>query len=64
MPPFLNEIEDDLLARRARADRKNWLGKGEGIDLTLQILRTKRIETQRLTRIALVDIDLPSFKNR
>ena len=42
MLPRLNEIEDDLLARRARAERENWLGEVEGIDLTLTFLRQKR----------------------
>ncbi|MHB8295898.1 MAG: hypothetical protein ACYDH5_15015 [Acidimicrobiales bacterium] len=59
MLPRLDEIEDDLLARRARAEREGWLGEVEGIDLTLQFLRQKREETQRLDRIAPVDLRLP-----
>jgi hypothetical protein len=59
MLPRLNEIEDDLLARRARAERENWLGEVEGIDLTLTFLRQKREETKRLARIAPVDLGIP-----
>ena len=48
MIPRLDEIEGDLLARRARAEHEAWLGEVEGIDLTLTFLRQKREETQRL----------------
>lgn len=37
--PRLEEIEDDLLARRARAQQEAWLGEVEGIDLTVTCLR-------------------------
>jgi hypothetical protein len=60
MLPRLDEIEDDLLARRIRADRENWLGEVEGIDLTY--LRQKREETQRLARIAPVELGIPSLR--
>ena len=59
MLPRLDEIEDDLMARRARADQEAWLGEVEGIDLTLTFLRKKREETKRLTRIAPVDLGTP-----
>jgi hypothetical protein len=55
----LDEIEDDLLARRARAEHEAWLGEVEGIDLALTFLRQKREETKRLTRVALVDLGIP-----
>ncbi|WP_280332248.1 tyrosine-type recombinase/integrase [Nocardia wallacei] len=48
----LTEIEDDLIARRERAEREAWLGEIEGIDLTLSFLRQKRSETERLARLA------------
>jgi hypothetical protein len=35
----LDEIEDDLLIRRRRAEHEGWLGEVEGIDLTLAFLR-------------------------
>lgn len=60
MLPRLDEIEADLLARRARAEREAWLGEVEGIDLTLTYLRQKREETKRLTRIAPVELGIPS----
>ena len=42
MLPRLDEIEDDLQARRSRADHEGWLGEVEGLDLTLTFLRQKR----------------------
>jgi site-specific recombinase XerD len=60
MLPRLDEIEDDLLARRARAEAEAWLGEIEGIDLTLSFLRKKREETRRLTRIAPIELGMPS----
>jgi hypothetical protein len=62
MLPRLNEIEYGLLARRARAQRENWLGEVEGIDLTLTFLRQKREETKRLAHIAPVELGLPSAR--
>ena len=59
MLPRLDEIESDLLARRARAEHEGWLGEVEGIDLTLTFLRQKREETQRLARIAPVGTGTP-----
>jgi hypothetical protein len=59
MIPRLDEIEVDLLARQTRAEHEGWLGEVEGIDLTLTFLRQKREETQRLARIAPVDLGLP-----
>ena len=60
MLPRLDEIEDDLLARRARAQHEAWLGEVEGIDLTLTYLRQKRKETRRLARITPVDLGIPN----
>lgn len=57
--PRLDELEDDLLARRARAEPEAWLGEVEGIDLTRTWLRLKREETKRLARIAPVDLGIP-----
>jgi hypothetical protein len=39
MLPRLDEIEEDLLARRVRAEHEAWQGEVEGIDLTLTFLR-------------------------
>ncbi|MCA1694215.1 MAG: site-specific integrase [Actinobacteria bacterium] len=58
----LDEIEKDLLTRRTRAEHENWLGEVEGIDLTLQFLRVKRAETKRLTRIAPIELGIPSLR--
>ena len=48
----MDEIEADLLQRRARAEAERWLGEIEGIDLTLAFLRDKRREAHRLSRTA------------
>ena len=64
MLPRLDEIEVDLLARRARAEAEGWLGEIEGIDLTLSFLRQKRDQTRRLARVAPVDLGLPGIALR
>jgi hypothetical protein len=62
MLPRLDEIEDDLQARRSRASREGWLGEVEGIDLTLTFLRQKRGQAKQLTRIAPVDLGIPGAR--
>jgi hypothetical protein len=62
MLPRLDEIEDDLLARRNRAGHEGWLGEVAGLDLTLTFLRQKREQTQRLTRIAPIDLGIPGLR--
>jgi hypothetical protein len=47
----MDEIEADLLQRRARAEAERWLGEIEGIDLTLTFLHDKRREAQRVARV-------------
>jgi integrase len=59
MLPRLDEIEVDLLTRRARAEHEAWLGEVEGIDLTLTFLRQKREATKRLVRVAPVELGMP-----
>ena len=51
MLPRLEEIETDLLQRRARAEAERWLGEIEGIDLTLTFLRSKRQQVRRLVAV-------------
>ncbi|OKA05219.1 recombinase [Amycolatopsis regifaucium] len=53
-------MEEDLLARRARAEHEAWLGEVEGIDLT----RQKREEAKRLARIAPVELGIPVIAGR
>ncbi|NBE83390.1 tyrosine-type recombinase/integrase [Micromonospora rubida] len=55
----LDELEHDLLARRQHAQRENWLGEIEGIDLTLTYLRAKREEAERLTRRPIIQLSPP-----
>ncbi|MEU8251063.1 site-specific integrase [Nonomuraea sp. NPDC048916] len=57
----LDEIELDLLARRARAEAEGWLGEIEGIDLTLTFLRQKRDQTRRLARVAPIHLGMPGM---
>ena len=56
----LEEIELDLLERRARAESERWLGEIEAIDLTLTFLRDKRAKTQRFAGHELISLELPS----
>ncbi|MGY3676866.1 hypothetical protein [Streptomyces sp. TE33382] len=56
----LEEIETDLIARRARAEAEGWLGEIEGIDLTLRLLRQKQVEARRLASTPrTVDLGIP-----
>jgi hypothetical protein len=56
----LDELETDLLDRRARARAENWTGEIEGIDMTLTFLRAKRDDTQLWLRRPAVDLGIPS----
>ncbi len=38
----LDELETDLLGRRAGAQRRGWLGETDGVDVTLEHLRRQR----------------------
>jgi hypothetical protein len=58
MTPRLDEIEQDLLARRARAQHEAWLGEVGGIELTLNFPLQKRNETKRLALITPVEIGM------
>jgi hypothetical protein len=60
MLPRLEEIEADLLARRARAEAEGWLGEIEGIDLTLAFLHDKRAQTERTQARSTVLLGLPA----
>jgi len=62
MLPRLDEIEDDLMTRRNRAEHEGWLGEIEGIDLTLTFLRQKRDQTRRLIRVAPIDLGMPDMR--
>lgn len=60
MLPRLDELEEDLLARRQRAIAEGWGGEIEGIDLTLTFLRGKRAQAGRFERIGPVPLGLPA----
>jgi integrase len=55
----LDEIETDLLARRARAEAEGWLGELEGIELTLTFLNGKRTEAQRALKQGPIELGMP-----
>lgn len=59
MLPRLDEIEEDLLARRKRAVTEDWQGEIEGIELTLNFLRSKREQTSHFQRVGPVDLGIP-----
>ncbi|MCZ9329402.1 tyrosine-type recombinase/integrase [Nocardia farcinica] len=60
MIPRLDELEDDLLQRRQRAEAEGWAGEIEGIDLTLTFLRAKRDDSQRRMTRPTVTLGLPA----
>lgn len=60
----LCELEDDLLARRSRAEAEGWAGEMEGIDLTLTFLRGKRDETQRRAQRPPVGLGIPTPRRK
>ncbi|MER5521573.1 hypothetical protein [Streptomyces sp. NPDC002763] len=55
----LDDLETDLINRRARAETEGWRGETEGIDLTLALLRTKRDETRRRLHRPIVTLGIP-----
>ncbi|WP_327349401.1 recombinase [Streptomyces sp. NBC_01321] len=58
--PRLAEIERYLVLRRKRTEEEQWLGKIEGIDLTLTFVRTKQADAARLTCRAMVALGIPT----
>jgi hypothetical protein len=60
MLPRLQELETDILARRARAEAEGWLGEIEGIDLTLAFLRDKRAQAERTSARGTVALGMPA----
>ncbi|MCC9312065.1 site-specific integrase [Kitasatospora sp. RB6PN24] len=59
MLPRLDELEEDLLARRERAVGEGRRGEIDGLDLTLTFLRSKREQAQRFQRTGPVPLGLP-----
>jgi hypothetical protein len=58
----LSDLEADLTARRARAQAEGWAGEIEGLDLTLQLLRAKRDDTQHRTQRRPIDLGIPKHR--
>ncbi|MFJ3819594.1 recombinase [Streptomyces nodosus] len=61
MLPRLDELEEDLLARRQCAVAEDWRGEIQGLDLTLTFLRSKREQARRLQRIRPVSLGMPDL---
>ncbi|RKT09865.1 phage integrase family protein [Streptomyces sp. 1114.5] len=64
MIPRLDELEQDLLARRDRATAEGWQGEIEGLDLTLTFLRSKREQARRFQRQGPVSLGLPMIPHQ
>ena len=64
MVPRLDEIEADLNARRDRAESEGWRGEIEGIEVTLNHLRSKRDRAQRIGPIAPVTLPMPVVRGQ
>lgn len=65
MLPRLDEIEQDLVDRRARAVAEGWRGEIDGIDLTLTFLRGKLAQAQRTAaagRPGPTDLGIPAVR--
>ncbi|MDQ8705398.1 recombinase [Streptomyces sp. LHD-70] len=64
MLPRLDELEEDLLARRERAVAEDWRGEIDGLDLTLTFLRSKREQARRFERTGPVSLGLPTVPHQ
>ncbi|MGW8558033.1 recombinase [Streptomyces tubercidicus] len=60
----LDDLEADLITRRARAQAESWAGEIEGLDLTLQLLRAKRDDTKRRTQRPPVELGIPTPRRK
>ncbi|BEL12875.1 site-specific integrase [Actinoplanes sichuanensis] len=59
----LAELEEDLKARRERAQAEGWLGEIEGLDLTLRFLTDKRQQATRLNQVTgTVGLGMPGLR--
>ncbi|MFE9536647.1 tyrosine-type recombinase/integrase [Streptomyces sp. NPDC006691] len=64
MLPRLDELEEDLVARRRRATEEGWRGEVEGLDLTLTFLRSKREQARRFQRTGPVSLGIPAIPHQ
>ncbi|WP_327328080.1 recombinase [Streptomyces sp. NBC_01210] len=64
MLPRLDELEEDLLARRERAVAEDWGGEIDGLDLTLTFLCSKRDQARRFERSGPVPLGLPTIPHQ
>ena len=64
MLPRLDELKEDLIARRERAISEGWRGEVEGLELTLTFLRSKRDQTRRAASMGTVSLGMPVVPRR
>ncbi|MFJ3841965.1 recombinase [Streptomyces sp. NPDC090054] len=64
MLPRLDELEENLLARRERAVSEDWRGEIDGLDLTLTFLRSKREQARRFEGTGPVPLGLSAPRRR
>jgi molecular chaperone GrpE (heat shock protein) len=64
MLPRLDEIEADLKARQDRAESEGWRGEIEGIEVTLDHLRSKRDRVQRIGPTRAVTLPMPVVRDQ
>ncbi|MEU8466294.1 recombinase [Streptomyces sp. NPDC029003] len=60
MLPRLDELKDDLVARRQHPIAQGWKGEVEGIELTLTFLRSERAQVHRSQQLRPVNLGIPS----
>ena len=58
----LDEIDTDLITRRAQAETEGWLGELEGIDLTRRFLADKRADAHRRNTLIPVNLGIPTLR--
>ena len=57
----LDELETDLLSRRADAERRGWLGETDGIDVTLEHLRRQRERNRSRPAPTVIQLGMPAL---
>ncbi|MFF7234624.1 recombinase [Streptomyces sioyaensis] len=60
----LDELEEDLLARRERAIAEDCRGEVDGLELTLTFLRSKRNQARRFQQTGPASLGIPLTSHR
>lgn len=59
----LDEIREDLVLRRKKAQNEGWLGELEGIDLTRRFLDEKIADARRIATSPITSLGMPSTRH-